>query len=153
MNRDEKLTRVRALPPLKRESDGRTLMHPVEPGGGTWISLNDAGNCLALVNWYSVSARAESPISRGEVVRKAAGADTIRAVDVMLEKLPLNRINPFRLVGVFSQPRTAVEWQWDLRKLVRKNHAWKARQWISSGFDEPMAQRLRKCANKSPREH
>jgi len=30
-----------------------------------------------------------------------------------------------------------------LKQLARQNHRWKSQQWISSGFDEPTAQRVR----------
>jgi uncharacterized protein with NRDE domain len=54
MNRDEKVTRVTALPPARFCLAGRTVLCPSEPGGGTWIGINDAGSTLALINWYSL---------------------------------------------------------------------------------------------------
>jgi len=50
MNRDEKLTRPTGLPPKKRMVNGRAVISPSEPGGGTWIALNDHGATLALIN-------------------------------------------------------------------------------------------------------
>src|SRR5204862_2558601 len=43
----------------------------------------------------------------------------------------------------FPMTDEIVEWRWNLKQLVRKNHRWKSQQWISSGFDEPTAQRVR----------
>jgi len=41
-----------------------------------------------------------------------------------------------------------------LKQLVRKNHRWKSKQWISSGFDEPTAQRARgKTFQRAGRQH
>jgi len=60
-----------------------------------------------------------------------------------LDGLPLNRINPFRLIGIYPAAGEIVEWRWNLKQLVRKNHRWKSQQLISSGFDEPAAQRVR----------
>ena len=57
MNRDEKLARVAGLPPKKSIVSGRAVLAPSEPGGGTWIALNDCGATLALINWYSITAR------------------------------------------------------------------------------------------------
>lgn len=144
MNRDERLTRVEALPPKLRFLEGRRVLFPFEPGGGTWIGLNDAGVCLALINWYSVTARVERhAISRGGVIPGTLAGTRSDHVDQMLASLPLRRVNPFRLIGVFPDAREAVEWRWNLRNLTRQCHPWKAATWISSGYDEPGAQTTR----------
>jgi hypothetical protein len=144
MNRDEQLTRVAGLPPARRFIGGRAVLCPSEPDGGTWISLNDSRASFALINWYSVAARVKrNPISRGEVVNAVSAAASFDAGDAELVRLPLARVNPFRLIGVFPERRELAEWRWDLKALGRKHHRWKARQWVSSGFDEPAAQRIR----------
>ena len=144
MNRDEKLTRPIGLPPRKVWVDGHALVCPSEPGGGTWISLNDTGVCLALINWYSITRRVKRrPLSRGEVVKMVCPADLPDVADARLQSLPLKRINPFRLMGVFGSSKEIVEWRWDLRSLVRVKRPWKTQQWVSSGFDELIAQRVR----------
>jgi hypothetical protein len=144
MNRDEKLTRASGLPPSKKLINGRAVLSPSEPGGGTWITLNDSGVTFALINWYSITARATADsISRGEVVRAVSGLDSFDSASMILEKLPLKKINPFRLIGIHPATNQIVEWRWDLKKLVRKKCSWKMQQWISSGFDEPTAQHMR----------
>lgn len=144
MNRDEKLTRPNGLAPTKRKVKGRAVVYPSEPTGGTWISLNDSGACLALINWYSVGKRVErNSVSRGEVVKAVGAADSAEIADATLKELPLKRVNPFRLIGFFPSAREVVEWRWNSKQLARKKHAWKTCQWASSGFDEPEAQRLR----------
>ena len=70
-------------------------------------------------------------------------ASTPDFADAALARIPLNRITPFRLIGVFPVTGEIVEWRWNLKQLIRKNHRWKSQQWISSGFDEPAAQRVR----------
>src|SRR5881397_2669259 len=138
MNRDEKLTRPTGLPPKVKKVNGRSVISPSEPGGGTWIALNDHGATLALINWYSITARVEgTAISRGEVVNSVSAATSPDYTNDAIDGLPLNRINPFRLIGVFPITGELIEWRWDLKKLARKNHRWKSQQWISSGFDEP----------------
>src|ERR1041385_5500183 len=85
MNRDEKLTRPRGLPPMLRIVNHRHVISPSEPGGGTWIALNDFGVSLALINWYSVPTRVEnSPISRGEVVNAACATENPRQLQAVL---------------------------------------------------------------------
>jgi len=144
MNRDEKLTRPAGLPPKEKRVNGRGIIFPSEPGGGTWIAVNDHGATLALINWYSITARVDGKgVSRGEVVNSASAAISPDSADGALHGLPLNRINPFRLIGVFPTTTEIVEWRWNLNQLVRKRHRWKSQQWISSGFDEPAAQRIR----------
>jgi hypothetical protein len=144
MNRDEKLTRAKGLPPQPTTESENTFIAPTEPGGGTWIGLNDRGVCLALINWYSVSRRASGKtVSRGEIIPAARHAASDEAVGTVLATLSLNRTNPFRLIGVFPASRTIIEWRWDLKRLTRLKHSWRAQQWISSGFDEPTAQRIR----------
>jgi len=144
MNRDEKLTRPTGLPPTKKKVDGRAVISPSEPGGGTWIAVNDYGATLALINWYSITARASGKaVSRGEVINCMSASISADVADAALNGLPLNRINPFRLIGIYPVNGEIVEWRWNLSQLVRKNHRWKTQQWISSGFDEPTAQRVR----------
>lgn len=144
MNRDEQRSRAKGRPPERAEKNGSVLLSPSEPGGGTWIGLNDRGVTLALINWYSVNRRAtKQPVSRGEIIPAARAARSPEEVVAALRALPLRRINPFRLIGVFPAAKLIVEWCWDLEKLVARRHPWTAQQWISSGFDEPKAQRVR----------
>jgi len=144
MNRDEKLTRPPGLPPKRQFVAGRAVISPSEPGGGTWIALNDSGATLALVNWYAIPARVPGDaVTRGQVVRAARHATTAATAATALAELPLKKINPFRLVGIFPATGEAVEWRWNLQQLERVRHRWRPQQWISSGFDEPTAQRVR----------
>lgn len=155
MNRDEKLTRPTGLPPKAKKINGRTVISPSEPGGGTWIATNDHGATLALINWYSITARVGGKaVSRGEVVNSMSAAVSPDFADAALRGLPLNRINPFRLIGVYPATDEIIEWRWNLSQLVRKHHRWKTQQWISSGFDEPTAQRVRgKTFQRAGRQH
>ena len=144
MNRDEKLTRVTALLPTRHPLGNCDALFPTEPKGGTWIGVNTAGATLALINWYSVGAsvRGQS-VSRGEVVKLALSSDSFPITDTALGELPLARVNPFRLIGVFPAHKAVVEWCWNLGRLKRLNHPWQTNTWISSGFDEPGAQQTR----------
>ena len=144
MNRDEKLTRPTGLPPKRQMMNGRAVISPSEPGGGTWIAVNDHGATLALINWYSITARVGGKaVSRGEVINSMSSSISPEVAAAALDGLPLNRINPFRLIGIYPGAGEIVEWRWNLKQLVRKNHRWKSQQLISSGFDERTAQRVR----------
>lgn len=144
MNRDEKLSRAKGLPPKLRTVKGTKVLGPAEPGGGTWITLNETGVTLALINWYSVAARVQrNPVSRGEAVNVVKATDSPDSANSALQGLPLGQINPFRLIGIFPATGEITEWRWDLKRLAQMNHRWETQQWISSGFDEPSAQRVR----------
>src|SRR6266496_2247 len=155
MNRDEKLTRPTGLPPKVKKMNGRAVISPSEHGGGTWIAVNDHGATLALINWYSITARVSGKaVSRGEVINSMSAAISPDFADAALHGLPLNQINPFRFIGIYPATSEIVEWRWNLKQLVRKNHSWKTQQWISSGFDEPTAQSVRgKTFQRAARQH
>jgi len=144
MNRDEQLARVAGLPPSRKMINGCAVLAPSEPGGGTWIALNHAGITFALINWYSIITRVKGEaVSRGNVVNAACASQTPDLAGSLLAPLPFHRINPFRLIGVFPATSEIAEWRWDMKTLVRKRHQWKDQQWVSSGYDEPTAQRVR----------
>ncbi len=144
MNRDEKQTRPDGVPPKRMHVSDRIMLSPSEPGGGTWIALNNQGATHALINWYSIRLEVGgNAVSRGEVVKAVSVAGLPEFANTMLAGLSLNRINPFRLIGVYPMTGEIVEWRWNLKKLERKNLPWKTQQWISSGFAERTAQRLR----------
>lgn len=144
MNRDEKLTRVAGLPPRLTHIKERAILSPCEPNGGTWIGVNDTGMTLALINWYSITNRVTGNVlSRGEVVKSSLVASSSAALDKTLKQLPLTRVNPFRLIGILPADRVVIEWRWNLSHLKRRAHRWQTNTWISSGFDEPGAQKIR----------
>jgi hypothetical protein len=64
MNRDEKRERFAALAPAIVELGSHRAILPREPTGGTWISANDAGVCLALINWHRIA----EPASGGQLL-------------------------------------------------------------------------------------
>jgi hypothetical protein len=144
MNRDEKLTRPPGLPPARQTINGRTVVAPAEPGGGTWFAVNDSGVTFALINWYAIPAQvAGPPVSRGIVIQTVGAFSTSAAVTRALAALPLEKINPFRLIGIFPGAQEVMQWQWNLRDLAQQQHPWQTQQWISSGWDEAAAQRVR----------
>lgn len=143
-NRDERLSRAKGLPPAVQQRGGCKVMAPVEPSGGTWIALNDLGVCFALINWYAMVTNGPAkPVSRGNIIPSVIQASSIGDAERLLARVQLKRIKPFRLIGVFGNTRQIVEWRWDGDRLLARKHGWGRRQWISSGFDEPQAQRVR----------
>src|SRR6266852_5920304 len=144
MNRDEKFTRSTALPPAIVDLADRRAIFPREPEGGTWIAANDAGVCLALVNWHRIERQpVRSIASRGQVVKALAAKSSDEEIAAGLAALPLRRLPPFRLIAIIPSEQRVTEWCWDRDRLVAHKHAWERRHWFSSGLDEPKAERER----------
>ena len=143
MNRDERKTRARALPPKRRKTAARHAIYPSEKSGGTWIGVNDAGLVLALVNWYAKPQR-EAETSRGMVIPQLLGESTLKEMSASLKRLPLAELNPFRLIAVAARERSVREWRWDGKNLTSKRFAWARRHWFSSGYDEALVNARRK---------
>ena len=149
MNRDEKRDRFAALPPKIVEFENHRVFFPREPTGGTWISANDAGVCLALINWHRIKREPNNGVrTRGEVIRKLAGISTSDEISAAVKKLALRKLRPFRLIAIVSSENRVIEWRWNLNRLSIRKHSWEPHHWFSSSFDEATAEatRARVCA-------
>ena len=141
----------RKTDPRRRASAGRfcasvdrRAIYPREPNGGTWLAVNDAGLCLALINWHRIKRESEGKIeSRGFIIPQLIGASDGGAVGRALRKLELDRVRPFRLIAIDSSRKEVTEWQWNLRTLKARRHSWRTQHWFSSGYDEPEAEKQR----------
>jgi hypothetical protein len=141
MNRDEKRVRLAGLAPMVVELEAHRAVFPREPTGGTWISTNDAGVCLALINWHRIGRKPKNGIlSRGEVVRELAGKSTVDELAAAVNQLPVRKLRPFRLIAIVPGERRVIEWRWNLQCLAIHNHEWRRQHWFSSGFDERRAE-------------
>jgi hypothetical protein len=144
MNRDEQMSRPRALPPRAHQTGSRKSLYPSEASGGTWIGVNDAGLGVALINWYAKPQRDRALcVSRGIMVPHLLAAETLAEAGVFLSDLPLAQINPFRVIAISAGERKIREWRWDGKLLKSMAHAWARRHWFSSGYDETLANRKR----------
>ena len=144
MNRDEKRTRVTALPPETVIVNGVRAVYPREPAGGTWVSVNEGRITLALINWHRIKREPkEAPLSRGQIIVRLAGASSTDEVSEGLRTLSLRRFRPFRLIGVVPTEHRVKEWRWDLDRLEVREQPWQKQHWFSSGFDEREAESQR----------
>src|SRR6266516_8175349 len=76
MNRDEKRMRSIAFSPSSVDLATCRAILPREPKGGTWIAVNDAGVCLALINWHRIA----EPAFGGQLLpKKGNRPDAIEA--------------------------------------------------------------------------
>jgi hypothetical protein len=144
MNRDERIAREAGLPPRMIAEKGCRALYPSEPSGGTWISVNEHGVCLALVNWHRVERVPPGElVSRGEVVKALATAGSLSGIDKNLRGLPLSQMRPFRLMAVANSEQRVGEYRWNLKKVSTRRYGWTRRHWFSSGYDEQKATRVR----------
>src|SRR5262245_46861600 len=106
MNRDEERDRAAALAPAVVELERHRAMFPREPTGGTWISANDVGICLALINWHRIEREpSNSVVSRGEIIRELAGKSIAGEIQDSMTRLPLCKLRPFRLIAIVPPER------------------------------------------------
>jgi len=141
MNRDEKRTRVAALPPTITQLGNRHVVFPREPAGGTWIAVNDVGICLALINWHRIEAEPKRRlVSRGDVITRLIHASSPDEITEAISRLPLEQLSPFRLIAIVPQMQELTEWQWNLLELEPRVQPWAPRHWFSSGFNETRAE-------------
>ncbi|MFL0803152.1 MAG: NRDE family protein [Agarilytica sp.] len=98
-NRDEQVTRPKAIPPqVLTENDISTIM-PVDPqGGGTWCAVNEFGFTFALLNYYQGRLPKGRLISRGKLVRACAGFQRVEQAHRYIRALNLSKYAPFSLL-------------------------------------------------------
>ena len=144
MNRDEQRSRITALPPRLHPCGNLRAIYPSEQGGGTWIGVNEAGLCAALLNWYSKPPLADRPaFSRGLIIPTLLAAQNREEASFLLRSLPLGKLDPFRLFLFHNGEQGVTSLSSDGRDLDAVNFQWKRSHWFSSGYDEPEAARIR----------
>jgi len=144
MNRDEQRTRAHALPPTIQRCGDLSALYPSEQGGGTWLGINEAGLCVALINWYSRPQYPGTPaFSRGTIIPRLLALATREEMDRSLLSLPLNRLNPFRLFVIGKESEGIAEYRTDNSGIERVDHPWVPNHWFSSGHDEASATAFR----------
>jgi Transport and Golgi organisation 2 len=140
MNRDEQRTRTTALPPAVHRCGDLSARYPSEPGGGTWIGLNEAGLCVALINWYSRPQYRGTPaFSRGTIIPRLLACSSLEEMERTLRALPSERLNPFRLFAIGRSSQEVREYQSQESGMERVDHPWTTGHWFSSGHDEAAA--------------
>lgn len=142
-NRDELRTRLREDSPREYEQNGTRFLAPRDgQAGGTWITVNEYGVVLCLLNHYQaqVTLAPELARSRGLLVLELADCESLDEVSARTPLDELNRHQGFRLLAIESgsSPRL-IEWDGSLR---RESDAPIA-PLVSSSVDLGGAERLR----------
>ncbi len=140
MNRDEQRTRASGLPPAVRRCGDLSALYPREPSGGTWVGINEAGICVALINWYSRPQRMSAPaFSRGMIIPRLLALPSLEDMERSLFLLPLERLNPFRLFVIGGSADGIREYRSEVSGTERVDHPLSTAHWFSSGHDEASA--------------
>ena len=113
-NRDELLSRKPASAPRIEKRNGVAFLTPLDGDhGGSWISVNQFGLTLCLLNRFDDSA---DPISRdyrsrGFLIRELIDCAELAVVGQRLDRMSLDHFRPFTLVSLLvGHPATVIEW-------------------------------------------
>lgn len=124
-NRDEQRTRAKALPPKCLLHDGVKVIMPTDPeASGSWISVNESGLSLCLLNFYQGSLPQGKLTSRGKLITLLSSSCDSNSLYLKLAAINLNNFAPFSLV-CFSREQTLNNtiqisaFQWDGGKLEK----------------------------------
>jgi len=114
-NRDERHTRLPAKGPDVRESRGLRYIAPSDGNfGGTWISVNELGVSLCLLNAYGDEPPPEPAAgwtSRGLLLAELADSENIRDARRRIVHGDLAPFQPFTIVVAAStHPPSLVRW-------------------------------------------
>ena len=112
-NRDEMRTRRPAAGPEERTRDGVRFLAPTDgEQGGSWISVNEHGLALGLLNHYPKGCRVVSGDrpSRGRLILNLAGRRGCDEVVDEMGRMDLTPYPPFRLIGVDRGGAVLLTW-------------------------------------------
>ncbi|HMO05515.1 MAG TPA: NRDE family protein [Kiritimatiellia bacterium] len=117
-NRDEQRTRPPAEPTARHVRNGVRFLAPIDPqAGGTWLSVNEHGVAVAILNWYDAEhanpATTATHRSRGLLVMDLAGSlDRAGSLLARLFGQDLALYRPFILVSLDAHGHGAI-CRWD----------------------------------------
>lgn len=114
-NRDELGTRQRALLPEIKQHQGIRFIAPTDTdAGGTWISVNEHGMTLCLLNNYVAQAQVNDKnwISRGQLVHELSHVSNIDSLIRTVTDNTLETYRPFDLI-VLSLNGRSCRLSWD----------------------------------------
>lgn len=134
-NRDELVTREKALAPKIFESNGVKAIMPIDArAGGTWISTNSSGVSICLINNYGAEMRinSDSAPSRGKLVSAMAFATTPDEASKIFHDMNPQTFNPFDIF-IFDPNGTPTRWRWNGIELSADTPAEQFA--FSTGFD------------------
>ena len=147
-NRDERHTRMPALPPSFFEHDGTTICAPRDGDfGGTWVGLNEFGISVGLLNRYEDDLT-ESPSNfrtRGEIVVDLLAGRSPGDVQQRFQSFRLAEFRPFTVFAI-APGQPVFKADWNGRSLKLNPYADHSGPLISSSYDSIRAKEIRRAA-------
>lgn len=109
-NRDERRSRGVAEPPGEAVAGGVRYLAPTDrDAGGTWLTINQLGVAVGLLNAEVPGARTDGPAeSRGRLVRELADLEDPSDLEGRLRAARLSRRMPFTLFALAPGGRAQV---------------------------------------------
>lgn len=144
-SRDERLERAPEEPPRIHESGGTRWIAPLDGDArGTWLSVNQHGLSLGLLNGYHASSHPEAGSrSRGLLALDLAASRSLAQVHARLEVTRLAPYQPFVLLGLAPGLEPIVcDWDGELLRIDSRGSA--RMPLASSGVDRREAARRRR---------
>jgi hypothetical protein len=113
-NRDEARTRKSALPPQVLELRGVKTIAPRDGDfGGSWISVNEYGLALSLLNFHPAFPKSGSQFtSRGLLLMELANCHSREEVLERIAEQQLEKFQPFTLL-ILMPAKSALIVRWD----------------------------------------
>jgi len=120
-NRDEKRTRLPARPPAQSSVNGVRVLTPADGNaGGSWLTVNEYGIAVAVLNYYEAEAKAAVDTvkyeSRGQLVLKLSSSRSLADARQCLHEINADRFRPFIIVLFDGEARGQII-RWDGRQL------------------------------------
>lgn len=117
-NRDESVNRQLAIPPQIKKIDDVDIIMPIDPEGmGSWISVNEYGLAVCLLNNYGASFNYEKRqwLSRGQIIRDLSTSTCINDVDKRMEAMQLDNVRGFQILAICcsNNEQLISSWIWD----------------------------------------
>jgi hypothetical protein len=139
-NRDEKLTRRKALPPRLTGHNGVRYLAPVDGDfGGTWIAANEFGVSISLLN----GANLTGVRSRGLVVPELISAPSVAGVRDLVNTTDFAGFAPFTVVAL-EPGHPAALFEWDGSRKTFRFQDERCSMLTSSSFDTEAVRASRK---------
>jgi len=146
-NRDEKLTRKKAMGPRVSAKAGVRFLAPVDGDfGGTWIAVNELGVTVCLLNGANLTGMETSrggSRSRGLLIREVIAAPTAFAACALLGAMDLCVFESFTLVAL-DPLAAAVLVEWNGSETVLISGGDSNMPLTSSSFDTEHVRRSRR---------
>jgi hypothetical protein len=121
-NRDEQKTRAPALAPQSFFQQETHVLMPIDPvGQGSWISLNEYGLSLCLLNNYQGTKPEGELISRGQLLKRLSSEADLAQVEAHFGTLTLEQFAPFTLLAFELENSKVRSFEWNGKQACISN--------------------------------